>query len=526
MSHVSSERPLRQAKRDAGRRLGEVFHSLAVMAVIAGPGAGAAHAAGLRAGVAKVDITDREAGPVNDPLYVKALVLKTDATTAAIVTVDAVAIGEIGRIGNDYLPTVRGRLEKELGISPANVIVNASHCHGIVCADVDERTVQAVKAAAKNLVPVKVGVGAGHEDRIMENRRLKLKSGKEADVRHAYALPPDEEVAEVGPVDPQIGILRLDRLDGGAEGGRTLAVVYNFACHPIQGVPSGANTADIIGFASKVIEENLGDGALALFLQGCGGDINPVLYKDVENPRSAEPLGNLLGLSTLRALRKIPCYEDGRLTIVNETIELPRGDRTERIFAMEAEQQRLLGSLQGTTLNLKTFIPLLVKYQVSGEFPSYYSHRYLRDEALGHDDLAKLDADNRRNMRQYIDNILVMEELTRVQTNLALLRKHQASLVASGKRTISAELLAIRIGDLVLTTFPGELTVRIGLGIKQRSPHEHTLLAGYTNGYLYYAPTAEQLRNVGGAQEDSDCLLAPEWQEVYETKVAELLKKL
>lgn len=526
MSHVSSERLSRRVARNCGRPINRCFLSLAVMAVIAGPWAGAAHAAGLRAGVAKVEITDREAGPVNDPLYVKALVLKSDAITAVIVTVDAVAIGEIGRISNDYLPTVRGRLEKELGIAPTNVIVNASHCHGIVCADIDERTVQAVKAAARNLVPVKIGVGAGHEDRIMENRRLKLKSGKEADVRHAYSLPPDEEVAEVGPVDPQIGILRLDRLDGDAEGGRTLAVVYNFACHPIQGVPSGGNTADIIGFASKVIEENLGDGTLALFLQGCGGDINPVLYKDVENPRSAEPLGNLLGLSTLRALRKIACRDNDRLTIVNETIELPRGDRTERIFAMEAEQQRLLGSLQGTTLNLKTFVPLLVKYKVSGEFPSYYSHRYLRDEALGHDDLAKLDADNRRNMRQYMDNILVMEELTRVQTNLALLRKHQASLVASGKRTISAELLAIRIGDLVLTTFPGELTVRIGLGIKQRSPHEHTLVAGYTNGYLYYAPTAEQLRNVGGAQEDSDCLLAPEWQEVYEKKVAELLKKL
>jgi hypothetical protein len=499
---------------------------LAAAAIAGSCWAPVATAAGLRAGVAKVDITDREAGPVNDPLYVKALVLKSDATTAVIVTVDAVAIGEIGRIGNDYFPNVRRRIQQEQHIEPAHVVINASHCHGIVCADVDERTVQAVKAAAENLVPVKVGVGVGHEDRIMENRRLKLKSGKEADVRHAYSLPPDEEVAEVGPVDPQIGILRLDRLDGEEGHGRTLAVVYNFACHPIQGVPSGGNTADIIGFASKVIEENLGGGTLALFLQGCGGDINPVLYKDVENPRSAEPLGNLLGLSTLRGLRKVTCREDDRLAIVNETIELPRGDRTERIFAMEAEQQRLLGSLQGTTLNLKTFIPLMVKYHVSGEFPSYYSHRYLRDEALGRNDLAKLDADNRSNMRQYIENILVMEELTRVQTNLALLRKHQASLVASGKRTISAELVAMRIGDLVLTTFPGELTVRIGLGIKQRSPHAHTLVAGYTNGYLYYAPTAEQLRNVGGAQEDSDCVLAPEWQEVYEKKVAEMLGKL
>lgn len=481
----------------------------------------AACAASLRAGVAKVDITDREAGPVNDPLYVKALVLKSSTTTAVLMTVDAVAIEEIGRIKKDFLPKLRARLEKELDIPPANVLVNASHCHGIVCPDVEERSFRAVKSALQQLVAVNIGVGVGQEDRIMENRRLKLKSGREADVRHAYSLPPDEEVAEVGPVDPQIGILRIDRQEG-----PTLAVVYNFACHPIQGVPSGANTADIIGFASKVIEENLSEGTTALFLQGCAGDINPVDYKDVDHPRSAEPLGNLLGLSTLRACRKIACREDGRLTIVNETIELPRGDRSERIIAMEAEQVRLLGSLKGTSLNLKTFIPLVVKYNVSGEFPAYYSHRYLHDAALGRDDLAKLDAENRRNLQHYIDNIHVMEELTRLQTNLALLRKHQKSLVESGKRTIAVELLAVRIGDFILTTFPGELTVRIGLNIKEKSPHQHTFVAGYTNGYIYYAPTAEQLRNLGGAQEDSDCILAPEWQKTYENQAAAMLKKL
>ncbi len=475
----------------------------------------------LLAGVAKVDITDREAGPVNDPLYVKAIVLKSDTATAVLVSVDAVAIGEIGRISNDYLPTVRARLQQELGIQPTNVLINASHCHGVVCADVDERTVQAVTLAAKNLVPVKVGAGAGHEDRIMENRRLKLKSGKEADVRHAYSLPPDEEVAGVGPVDPQIGILRLDRLDG-----RTLAVVYNFACHPIQGVPSGGNTADIIGFASKVIEENLSDDTLALFLQGCGGDINPVMYKDVEQPRSAEPLGNLLGLSTLRAVRKIECQADDRLTVRSQTLALPRGDRTERIHQLEIEQQRLLQSLRGTSLNLKTFLPLVVKYNLSAEFPSYYSHRYLHDEQLGRDDFHKLDSENRRNLKAYIQNIHTMEALTRVQANLALLRKHQRALVDSGKRTVDVELAAMRIGEFVLTTFPGELTVQIGLNIKQHSPHSQTFVAGYTNGYIYYAPTAEQLQNVGGAQEDSDCILAPQWQAIYEEQVAEMLENL
>ncbi|MDE2800712.1 MAG: hypothetical protein OXI94_18760, partial [Gemmatimonadota bacterium] len=77
-----------------------------------------------------------------------------------------------------------------------------------------------------------------------------------------------------------------------------------------------------------------------------------------------------------------------------------------------------------------------------------------------------------------------------------------------------------------LVTFPGELSVEIGLNIKKRSPHKFTFVAGVTNGYIYYTPTAEQLKNRGGAQEDSDCMLAPEWQVIFEDEVEKLLAVL
>ncbi len=463
----------------------------------------------LLAGVGKVDITRLDAGPINDRLHVRALMLRSGSATAVFVAVDAVAIGEIGYIGNDYLGKVRQRVQQELGIEPANVMINASHCHGIPCRDVDERTIQAITMAAENLVPVDIGAGHGHEDRIMENRRLKLKNGREIDVRHAYSMPVDEDVAEVGPIDPEIGVLRVNRKDG-----RTLAVLYNFACHPIQGVPNGGNTADITGFSSAVIEDNLDEGAVALFVQGCGGDINPVFYKDVNLPRDAEPLGNMLGLSTLKAVRGIECRADQRLTVLNEVIQLPRADYAERIGVMEEEQQELLRSLGGTTLNFKTFLPLAVKYRVFPEYPSYYSHRYLHEKQLGREHLAGMDDANRRAMQQYLNNIHTMEQLTRVQ------RKHQQQMIAAGSRTLDVELVAVRAGDFVMLTFPGELTVRIGLNLKAGSPHPDTFIAGYTNGYIYYAPTAEQLLNAGGAQEDSDCLLAPE------THALQMLQKL
>lgn len=475
----------------------------------------------LWAGVAKIEVTDRDAGPVNDPLYVKALVLKSPDTTAVIVTVDAVALAEIGPVPGDYLPTVREALRRELGLESTQLLFNASHCHGLVCGQVAERTVQVVKAAWQAVEPVRVGAGVGREDRIMENRRLRLRSGREADVRHAYSLPPDEEIEGTGPVDSEIGILRLDRLDG-----RTLAVVYNFACHPIQGVPNGGNTADLSGFASSVIETGCGDGAMALFLQGCAGDINPVYYKDVDHPRDAEPLGNLLGLSALAALKRIECRDESILRQIHASLELPRADLAPFIEALEIQQARLLESLTGTTLNLKTFLHLAARYGLAPAFSSCYSHRYLHDRVRGCGDLDRLDAENRLRLAEYAARVHVMEELTRVRTNLDLLRMHHGRNLAAGSPTLTVELSGLRVGDFRLVTFPGELSVEIGLRIKAASPHERTFVAGYTDGYIYYAPTAAQLANRGGAQEDSDCVLAPEWQALFEMKAGEMLQRL
>src|SRR6218665_1232951 len=89
-------------------------------------------AAGLQAGAAKVDITDYKAGPVHDPSFAKALVVTSGTQTLVLLTLDAVAVGEIGRIGDGFLGNVRRQLQKELGIDPGSIIINASHCHGTV----------------------------------------------------------------------------------------------------------------------------------------------------------------------------------------------------------------------------------------------------------------------------------------------------------------------------------------------------------------------------------------------------------
>ena len=116
--------------------------------------------------------------------------------------------------------------------------------------------------------------------------------------------------------------------------------------------------------------------------------------------------------------------------------------------------------------------------------------------------------------------------MQRLQRNLQLLRKHQAASAAAEARTLDAEMVALRVGDFVLLTFPGELSAEIGLGLKAASPHALTFVACYTNGYIYYAPTEAQLANCCTAQEDCDCMLAAGWQATFEAKARDMLRRV
>ena len=477
----------------------------------------------LRAGAASTDITLREGIRVHDPLAAKALVLQADAQPVVLLTLDVVAIGGIGRIGDDFLPNLRARLEKECGIPPERVFVNASHCHGIPAPETPELAFQTVRKAWQGMVPVRVGSGSVLEDRISENRRLRLRDGSEADMRRAYALPPDSEVLAIGPIDPMVALVRIDRMDG-----TPLAALYQFACHPILNPPSLGNSADFPGFASRVIEAGLGHGAVALFLQGCGGDINPVRYKSVQELPQAETLGNLLGVRVMGALKELKTGGDNRLRVLSERVVLPRGrDLAARIAAVEAERARLVQGLKGTDLDFRSFLPLYLQERLAPESPSFHVQGYLHEKSLGQDARRLLDGDNHRHVEAYLGNVRIMEQLTRLNANLALLRKHALEIEAAGSRPLEAELGGLRIGDFRWITFPGELTVEVGLELKRKAgPGGLACVSGYTNGYLYYLPTELQRRNRGVAQEDCDCVVAPEWRAVFEARALSVLKKL
>src|SRR4029079_7805555 len=65
--------------------------------------------------------------------------------------------------------------------------------------------------------------------------------------------------------------------------------------------------------------------------------------------------------------------------------------------------------------------------------------------------------------------------------------------VASGTAatSVAGSVHAVRIGDGVIVTAPGEPFTELGLAVKERSPGRPTLYAGYTNGAVGYFPTAD-----------------------------------
>jgi neutral ceramidase len=69
----------------------------------------------------------------------------------------------------------------------------------------------------------------------------------------------------------------------------------------------------------------------------------------------------------------------------------------------------------------------------------------------------------------------------------------------TGDAASSAEgpVNAVRIGDGVIVSGPGEVFTEIGLAVRERSPGQPTLYSGYTNGAVSYFATSEAFSEGG-----------------------------
>ena len=238
-------------------------------------------AAGLKAGVAKVDITPppglplwgyelRDATGTLDPLFARVLVLEAGEKRIAIVALD------LGRtFGLGSIEQIRAAARKSSGIS--YVLVCATHDHSAPAirdsypegppawekAALD-KIEEAIAEAHDHAVEARLGTGYG-DAYIGHNRRRVNSDGT------VTWFDKNETQIPTAPVDPTVSVLRIDTLDG-----NPLAIVVNYACHPVVfGSDNRQYSADYPAAMVKAVEGAFGGKPLCLFLQGAAGDINP-----------------------------------------------------------------------------------------------------------------------------------------------------------------------------------------------------------------------------------------------------------
>ena len=111
-----------------------------------------------------------------------------------------------------------------------------------------------------------------------------------------------------------------------------------------------------------------------------------------------------------------------------------------------------------------------------------------------------------------------------IETGEILLPRRYGELYQDFTATaVKVPTTIVRIGDLMWTTFPGEMFSNIGKQVKAASPAADAYLMGYTNGYIGYFP--EQKAFAEGGYEVAVTHLDPASERIYLRALAELMKR-
>jgi len=235
-------------------------------------------AATFTAGVAKVDLQPPPGLPMSgyqvryatgrrDPIEARVLALSDGTRRVAIVTLD---------LCFPFEPPAMDEIRTAVRPQVDEVIFHASHTHSgptyTLAPDALKaaipRVVSAINEAAAKMQPARIGTGWG-QTYIGFNRRTVRTDGS---VHMFWRNEP--KMTSTFPVDPTVGVIRVDRADG-----TPLALMVHYACHPVIFGPDNLDySADYPYEMRRGVEEAM-PGAMAFFLQGAPGDINPYFDK-------------------------------------------------------------------------------------------------------------------------------------------------------------------------------------------------------------------------------------------------------
>lgn len=419
----------------------------------------------LQAGTAIIDITpplggslagfmnDRRSTRVHDPLHVRCLVLDNGQERLAIAVCDLVAIA------GQQVAQARHLIHGHTGIPLSNILISAVHTHTAATpaplfqSDPDPtylewlptRIADGVRSAAANLHPARIGWGVGRESSLLFNRRYFMKPGTIPN--NPFDEPTDrvkmnpgnvnpDIVKPAGPVDPDLSLLALTYDDG-----EPMALLGSYALHYVGNNPETDISADYFGMWAEEVAALLGsprplDGDRAPFL--------PILA----NACSA----NVNNVDVSRPFKQPYPYHQMR--------------KAARIVAAEAAKV-------WPQIEFRDWVPLGAREE-------------------------KIDVRVRRPSAADVDRAKgILAKAGPVLKGFTQVYAYETFKMADWPEKVPSLVQAMRVGDVGIAAFPGEMFVELGLELKKRSPLAQTLCIELANDYRGYFPNAQGYEDGG-----------------------------
>ncbi len=301
-----------------------------------------------------------------------------------------------------------------------------------------DRAIESAVIAWKSRVPGRIGFGSGIARELGKNDRRMLYGGMHP--------------------DPEVGIIKVEDAKG-----KLMGVAFNYGCHPSTLDKYNYKfTEDWPYYSIKGIKEIIGKNVWVAYYQSAQGDAK---------------VGYSAELSATGAIMDIRTFE----------------------FA-EYKGNMMVDAVMKVLPSIKTSPNLdVAAVEKNYELPARDGYRLTEAEAQKQADAAKAAMEEAEKRTDIYGRRVI--EAFRVDNYLAGLRLSAAKSFNDPNRPKSIKTIqqAVRIGDTVFVTFPGEVFTEIGLKVKQRSPLENTFIFGLAGAFDNYLPTAEEYKEEGYA---------------------------
>ena len=376
---------------------------------------------------------------VHDDLHARSIVIEdASGNVAVLMTVSVIGVSR------QLADRIRDGIKIKTGIQGEKVVITATHTHsgpglgsgndvGSSYPDfVVAKCVESVVIAWETRVPGRIGIGSTEVLELGRNRRRLLYGG-------------------VHP-DPEVAVIKIENAEG-----KLLGVAFNYGCHP-----SGLDWSNTLisedwpYFAIRKIKEIVGENVWVAYYQSAQGNINVGYSAELSAVGADMPVrsywyigkkGDQMAEAVLKALPSIKTNNNQEVKTARDYFDYP----------------------------LRENYPITVR-------------KAEKDANEARTRLACLERTPEFAGTRTLDNARV--EVFSANQRLDAAKKFYGN--EPRPKTRSLEQQAIRIGDAVFVTFPGELFAEIGLRIKNNSPYNKTYIIGVAAGEEGYLPAAKE----------------------------------